>query len=95
VVDGLPALKIALVKQYVTSTAGRLTLHFLHGYAPELNPDELVWNHVKRTGTAGRPLRKGKKLREKIEEQLVKLQQIPLMIRSFFKAPFVACILDS
>ena len=42
VVDGLPAHKKAGVKAYVTSTEGRLTLHFLPGYAPDLNPDELV-----------------------------------------------------
>ena len=29
-------------------------VHFLPGYAPDLNPDELVWSHVKRTGTARR-----------------------------------------
>jgi transposase len=46
VVDGLPAHKTALVKAYVASTDGLLTLHFLPGYAPELNPDELVWSHV-------------------------------------------------
>jgi transposase len=94
VVDGLPAHKTALVKQYVASTQGRLTLHVLPGYAPELNPDELVWSHVKRTGTARRPLRKGEKLRDKIEEQLARLQQMPHLIRSFFKAPSVAYILD-
>jgi transposase len=42
VVDGLPAHKTALVKTYVASTNGMLALHFLPGYAPELNPDELV-----------------------------------------------------
>ncbi len=42
VVDGLPAHRTALVKAYAASTNGRLTLHFLPGYAPELNPDELV-----------------------------------------------------
>jgi len=26
------------------------------GYAPEFEPDELVWSHMKRTGTAKRPL---------------------------------------
>jgi transposase len=56
IVDGLPAHKKALVRDYVESTHGRLTLHFLPGYAPDLNPDELVWSHVKRTGTARRPL---------------------------------------
>ena len=43
VVDGLPAHKTALVQDYVAFTKGMVTLHFLSGYAPELNPDELVW----------------------------------------------------
>jgi transposase len=47
-VDGLPAHKKAVVKDYVASTQGKLTLHFLPGYAPDLNPDELVRSHVKR-----------------------------------------------
>ena len=94
VLDSLPAHKTALVKKYVASTEGRLTLHFLPGYAPELNPDELVWSHVKRTGTARRPLQKGEKLRDKIEEQLANLQQMPDLVRSFFEAPFVAYIGD-
>ena len=33
-VHGLPAHKTALVKDYVASTKGLLTLHFLLGYAP-------------------------------------------------------------
>ena len=49
VLDGLPAHKTTLVKAYVASTKGMLTLHLLPGYAPELNPDELVWSHMKRT----------------------------------------------
>ena len=94
VLDSLPAHKRILVRDYVASTNGRLTLHFLPGYAPDLNPDELVWSHVKRTGTARRPLQKGESLREKIEEQLLKLQQMPQLIRSFFQAPSVAYIID-
>ena len=94
VLDSLPAHKKSTVGKYVTSTNGRLTLHFLPGYAPDLNPDELVWSHVKRTGTARRPLRKGEKLRTKIEEQLAKIQQLPRLVRSFFRAPSVAYISD-
>jgi hypothetical protein len=41
VVDGLPAHKTKLVKDYVASTDGMLTVHFLPGYAPELNPMSL------------------------------------------------------
>jgi transposase len=94
VLDSLPAHKRAIVSEYVASTKGRLTLHFLPGYAPDLNPDELVWSHVKRTGSARRPLQKGEKLREKIEQQLAQLQKLPSLIRSFFNAPSVAYIGD-
>ena len=73
---------------------GMLTLHFLPGYAPELNPDELVWSHMKRTGVARAPLRRGEKLRAKIEAQLSAIKRMPQLIRSFFKAPNVAYITD-
>ena len=94
VVDGLPAHKKACVKEYIAATNGRLTMHFLPGYAPDLNPDELVWSHVKRTGIARRPLRKGESLREKIEQQLATLQKMPHLVRSFFNTPSVAYIGD-
>jgi len=94
VVDGLPAHKTALVKEYVASTKGLLTLHFLPGYAPELNPDELVWSHMKRTGVARTPLRKGEKLQDIIEAQLAAIRKMPDLVRSFFRAPDVAYITD-
>jgi len=94
VVDGLPAHKTKLVKEYVASTKGRLTLHFLPGYAPELNPDELVWSHMKRTGVARTPLRRGEKLQEKVDAQLAAIKKLPQLVRSFFMAPSVAYIID-
>ncbi len=48
VLDGHPAHIAKAVAEYVQSLAGRLELHFLPGYAPELNPDEFVWNHLTR-----------------------------------------------
>jgi transposase len=94
VVDGLPAHKKAAVKQYVASTHGKLTLHFLPGYAPDLNPDELVWSHTKRTGVARRPLQKGEKLEERVNEQLQAVADNPSLVRSFFGHPSVAYISD-
>jgi transposase len=94
VVDGLPAHKKAVVKEYVESTEGRLTLHFLPGYATDLNPDELVWSHAKRTGVARRPLQKGEKLQERVREQLQKIGNNPALVRSFFKHPSVTYISD-
>ena len=52
VIDGLPAHSKAVVNTYVADTKGRLTLHFLPGYVPDLNPYELVWSHAKRPGVA-------------------------------------------
>lgn len=94
IVDGLPAHKKAVVKDYVQSIGGKLTLHFLPGYAPDLNPDELVWSHVKRTGTARNPLQKGEQLQERIEAELLAVQRNRSLVRSFFRAPSVAYIGD-
>ncbi len=94
VIDGLPAHKKAVVKTYVADTGGRLTLHFLPGYAPDLNPDELVWSHAKRTGVARRPLLKGEMLQERVHQQLQKIGDNRKLVRSFFKHPSVAYITD-
>ena len=77
ILDGLPAHKTKVVKAYIASTEGRLTLHFLPGYAPELNPDELVWSHAKRTGNARRPLQKGEKLEPAWSHNSPRLATIP------------------
>jgi transposase len=94
VVDGLPAHKTAVVKRYVAATHGQLTVHFLPGYAPDLNPDELVWSHAKRTGNARRPLQKGEKLKPRITDQLAGIGHNPALVRWFFKHPSVAYIAD-
>jgi len=94
ILDSLPAHRKACVREFAASTQGRLTLHFLPGYAPDLNPDELVWSYVKRTGAARAPLRKGEKLIERVREQLEILKYSPSLIRSFFRAPSVAYISD-
>lgn len=94
VLDGLPAHKTKAVRQYVDSLKGKLTLHFLPGYAPDLNPDELVWSYAKRTGVARSPLRAGEKLAERVHAQLTDIAARPALVRSFFKHPSVAYITD-
>ena len=36
------------MKEYVESTNGKLKLFQLPGYSPELNPDEWVWDNLKK-----------------------------------------------
>src|SRR5215470_13346275 len=75
ILDSLPAHKAKVVQNYVQSTGGKLELYFLPGYAPDLNPDELVWNYMKRTGTAKRPLAKGESLHDRIDAELLEIQR--------------------
>ena len=94
VVDGLPAHKKAVVKTYVAGTEGRLTLHFLPGYAPDLHPDELVWSYAKRTGVARRSLKTGENLQARVHEQLQNIGNNATLVRSFFGHPSIAYISD-
>lgn len=71
-----------------------LTLHFLPGYAPELNPDELVWRNANRTGVARQPKQKGEKLEDRVCNQLQAIADDPRLVPSFFKHPTVAYISD-
>ncbi|MDR2213526.1 MAG: IS630 family transposase [Pseudomonadales bacterium] len=94
VLDNLPAHKTRAVRDYVDSLSGKLALHFLPGYAPELNPDELVWSYAKRTGVARSPLRSGEKLADRVHAQLSDIKARCDLVRSFFGHPSVAYITD-
>ena len=94
VVDSHPAHIAKVVAQYVHSLAGRLELHFLPGYAPELNPDEFVWNHLKRQGVSKTPLRRDESLRRRVQADLAAIHARPALVRSFFHAPSVAYTRD-
>jgi len=94
VLDSLPAHKAKIVQYYVASTRGKLEFHFLPGYAPELNPDELVWNYMKRTGTAKRPLAKGESLHDRVDAELLLIKLNSALVRSFFRTDNVSYISD-
>lgn len=89
VVDGHPAHRAKIIASYITQLKGRLELHFLPGYAPELNPDEFVWNDVKREGTSKKPLKRNESLRQRVEGDRANIKRRPALGRSFFRAPSV------
>ena len=94
ILDRHPAHIAKSVARFVQEQAGRLELYFLPGYAPELNPDEFVWNHVKKKGVAKKPLRQNESLKERVNADLQAIQRNPSLVRSFFHAPSVAYVLD-
>ena len=58
IVDGHPVHKSKKVMEYIESLEGKLEIVFLPPYAPDLNPDELVWNQMRNVGTSKSRLRK-------------------------------------
>lgn len=90
VVDGHPAHKANVVKAYVAALQGRLELHFLPPYAPDLNPDEFVWNYMKNNGVSKKPLKQNESLRKRVEQDLAGLHGNQVLVASFFSAASVA-----
>ena len=92
IVDGHPAHRAKAVKDYVTSTGGRLRLFFLPGYSPELNPAERVWKNVKTDSVAKQvPMAKAE-LKSLALGALRRLQKLPRIVRGFFADPHLAYI---
>lgn len=94
VVDGHPSHRAKVVKEHVQSTQGRLELYFLPPYAPDLNPDEFVWQYVKTNGVSKKPLKKNESLRERVAQDLAALKRNKKLLRSFFMADSVVYAKD-
>jgi len=84
IVDGHPVHRSQKVKTFVGETGGRLRLFFLPPYAPELNPDEQVWNYVKNHGIGRMLLRQADDLKCAVLARLRSLQRLPWTIKMFF-----------
>src|SRR5512135_1338405 len=75
------------VTDYVEATEGRLRLYFLPAYAPELNPDEWVWKHVKHDEIGKTTPRGPRQHFQRVHDALAWLAAAPEVVRSFFHDP--------
>jgi len=73
------------VTNYILSLKGRLTLEFLPSYAPECNPDELVWRQTKSHELTRHPLKQDECLELRVRTILGSIAEKPKLVRSFFK----------
>jgi transposase len=94
IVDGHPSHTAKSVQRYVASTDGRLELERLPSYSPDLNPDEFVWSHMKSNGVSKKPLKQNEALRDRVEEDLLKIKGDRALVRSFFQAESVVYAAD-
>ena len=87
IVDGHPTHRAKRTQAYVAATRGKLKLFYLPPYAPELNPDELVWRQVKHHGVGREPILDDDDLARRADSHLRSLQKRPATIKAFFQAP--------
>jgi transposase len=87
IVDRGSAHRARKVAAFVETLGGKLRLFFLPPYAPDHNPDELVWKHLK-ADTVGRMATTGKEdFEKKVRRSMRDLQNDKRKIISFFQKP--------
>lgn len=91
VLDRHPAHVAAATRRFIHEHRGRLRVHFLPPYAPDLNPDEHVWSYLK--GLFRRqPLQADEALASAVELSMAQIQGDQELVRSFFDHPAVAYV---
>jgi transposase len=84
--DGLPAHNEAAVKLFLAGAAGgQIQVEQLPGYAPDLNPDEGVWNHLKYVELRNVTCHNQDELRYELRLAIARLRHKPDLIRGFIK----------
>ena len=92
ILDGHPVHKSKRVREFVESTSGRLRLFILPPYSPHLNPDEWVWNWLKRHKIGKARVSGPDQFRVLVKRCLRRLQNLPHLVRGFFSDPNLAYI---
>jgi len=81
--DGATIHRSRVVKAFLSDGAAeRIHLERLPGYAPELNPDEGVWNYLKRVELKNVVCRDLAHLRDELRKAIARLRRRPTIIRS-------------
>ena len=91
VLDRHPAHVAAATRQFIEENRSRLRVHFLPGYAPEMNPDEHVWAYLK-SMFRKEPIALGESLDEAVEASMEQIRSSRALVRRFFDHPEVTYV---
>jgi transposase len=83
--DGLAVHRSRVIRQWVASTRGAVWLAQLPAYAPELNPVEYVWGHLKHHAMANFCARDLVHLSRYARAKLRGAQRRPSLVRAFWQ----------
>ncbi|MGF6889457.1 transposase [Nocardia sp. GAS34] len=88
IADRHPVHRSRAVRDWLTGNTDRVELHFMPGYSPELNPDEILNADIKRHVHAARA-RTTDDLARETRRFLHRRQRQPHVVRGYFGAPHV------
>ena len=91
VLDRHPAHVAAATRRFIEEHRSRLRVHFLPGYAPEMNPDEHVWGHLKAMFRK-RPIVAGEVLDQAVEDSMEQIRSNRALVQRFFDHPEVSYV---
>jgi transposase len=89
IVDGHPVHKSAAVRRWLEQRRDRIELFLLPGYAPELNPDELVNQDVKSNALGRQRPANQRQMMHLTRTYLRSTQRRPDIVRSYFEEEHV------
>jgi transposase len=89
IVDGHPVHRAKEVARWVEARAERIALFFLPGYAPELNPDELLNQDVKTNAVGKQRPHDQRQLMHNVRAHLHRRQRQCHVVRRFFEQEHV------
>jgi transposase len=82
--DGSPIHRRAAVREFVSGTGGRVWLEALPGYAPDLNPVEGLWQHLKHVELRNLACLDLEELHQAFHLAVGRVRQKPHLVQSFF-----------
>jgi transposase len=83
--DGSPIHRRAEVHEFAVETGGQLHLEPLPAYAPDLNPVEWLWKHLKKVELRNLTCLDLEQLHMEFHLALGRVRQRPTLVRSFFE----------
>jgi transposase len=91
VMDRHPAHRAAMVRRFLLANKSRISVHYLPGYAPELNPDEHVWSALK--GMFRRDtVEQDEPFDAAVDKAMATIKESKALVRSFFAHPEVSYV---
>jgi transposase len=84
IIDGHPAHRAKIVRDYTAANPGLIELHFLPGYSPELNPAECLNQDVKTNALGKRRPLNATQLKADVRSFLRSAQRQPARVARYF-----------